>query len=88
MSWARVLMCAIQDGHICTRGGVKKKEFVLPYRLTWEIIRRHKQDRAIVLTTHSMEEADILCDRIAIMADGRLAAVGSSLDLKTRFGVG
>jgi len=41
-----------------------------------------------VLTTHSMEEADILCDRIAIMADGRLAAVGSSLDLKTRYGVG
>ena len=41
-----------------------------------------------MLTTHSMEEADILCDRIAIMADGRLAAVGSSLDLKTRYGVG
>jgi ABC-type multidrug transport system ATPase subunit len=57
-------------------------------RFTWDIIRRHKADRAIVLTTHSMEEADILCDRIAIMADGRLAAVGSSLDLKTRYGVG
>lgn len=57
-------------------------------RLTWDIIRRHKLERAIVLTTHSMEEADILCDRIAILADGRLAAVGSSLDLKTRFGVG
>ena len=56
--------------------------------MTWDIIRRHKAERAIVLTTHSMEEADMLCDRIAIMADGHLAAVGSSLDLKTRFGVG
>ena len=33
-------------------------------------------------------QADVLCDRIAIMADGRLAALGSSLDLKTQFGVG
>lgn len=30
----------------------------------------------------------MLCDRIAILADGRLAALGSSLDLKTQFGVG
>ena len=41
-----------------------------------------------MLTTHSMEEADILADRLAIMADGQLAAVGTSLDLKSRFGVG
>ena len=33
-------------------------------------------------------QADVLCDRIAILADGRLAALGSSLDLKTQFGVG
>ena len=41
-----------------------------------------------MLTTHSMEEADILADRIAIMADGQLAAVGTPLELKSRFGVG
>lgn len=35
-----------------------------------------------------MEEADVLCDRIAIMVEGRLAAVGTSLDLKSQFGVG
>jgi ABC-type multidrug transport system ATPase subunit len=34
------------------------------------------------------KQADVLCDRIAILADGRLAALGSSLDLKTQFGVG
>ena len=42
----------------------------------------------MVLTTHSMEEADILADRIAIMAEGQLAAVGTSLQLKAQYGVG
>ena len=35
-----------------------------------------------------MEEADLLCDQIAIMAEGSLAAAGTSMDLKKRFGVG
>ena len=41
-----------------------------------------------VLTTHFMDEADILCDRIAIMSRGRLKTCGSSLFLKNRFGLG
>jgi hypothetical protein len=57
-------------------------------RFTWEVIKRNKAGHAIILTTHSMEEADLLCDSIAIMAEGRLAAVGTSMDLKQRFGVG
>ena len=44
--------------------------------------------RSIILTTHSMEEADILGDRIAIMARGRLRAIGSSIRLKARYGSG
>ena len=44
--------------------------------------------RAVVLTTHSMEEADVLGDRIAIMARGRLQCIGSSVRLKQRHGVG
>lgn len=54
----------------------------------WDIIERAKQDRAVVLTTHSMEEADILGDRIAIMARGNLRCLGTSLRLKQRFGAG
>lgn len=57
-------------------------------RFTWEVIRRHRREHATVLTTHSMEEADALADRIAIMAAGRLAASGTPLSLKHRFGVG
>ena len=40
------------------------------------------------MTTHHMEEADILADRIAIMAEGQLKCVGSPLFLKNRYGSG
>ncbi|GLD95409.1 hypothetical protein PINS_up004053 [Pythium insidiosum] len=42
----------------------------------------------MVLTTHFMDEADILGDRIAILAEGRVRCCGSSLFLKNRFGAG
>jgi ABC-type branched-subunit amino acid transport system ATPase component len=44
--------------------------------------------RAVLLTTHSMDEADVLCDRIAIVASGKLRAVGTQQRLKHRFGSG
>eukprot|EP00892_Ulva_mutabilis_P002745 jgi/Ulvmu1/12471/UM009_0123.1 len=57
-------------------------------RFTWDVITRHKRRRAVVLTTHSMEEADALSDQIVILAQGRRAAQGSPFDLKERYGVG
>ncbi|ERN03831.1 hypothetical protein AMTRI_Chr05g73820 [Amborella trichopoda] len=57
-------------------------------RHVWDIIEDAKRGRAIVLTTHSMEEADILGDRIAIMARGKLRCIGTSIRLKSRFGTG
>lgn len=57
-------------------------------RYVWDIIEEAKVGRAIVLTTHSMEEADILGDRIAIMARGRLRCIGTSNRLKQKFGAG
>lgn len=57
-------------------------------RQVWNIIEKAKKNKVIVLTTHSMEEADILGDKIAIMAQGRLQCVGSSLHLKQKFGAG
>lgn len=44
--------------------------------------------RSMILTTHFMDEADILGDRIAIMASGRLQCVGSPYFLKRHYGVG
>eukprot|EP00743_Colponemidia_sp_Colp-15_P004647 GILK01005008.1.p1 GENE.GILK01005008.1~~GILK01005008.1.p1 ORF type:complete len:2608 (-),score=498.63 GILK01005008.1:139-7962(-) len=57
-------------------------------RSTWNILKNNKEGRVIILTTHFMDEADILGDRIAIMGDGKLQCCGSSLYLKSRFGVG
>ncbi|CAL9192995.1 unnamed protein product [Musa hybrid cultivar] len=61
-----------------------------PYsmRSTWQLIKKIKKGRIVLLTTHSMDEADVLGDRIAIMANGRLRCCGSSLFLKHRYGVG
>jgi ABC-type multidrug transport system ATPase subunit len=57
-------------------------------RHVWDIIEASKKGRAIVLTTHSMEEADILGDRVAIMARGKMRCIGTPIRLKTRFGAG
>jgi ABC-type multidrug transport system ATPase subunit len=46
----------------------------------------HK-DRSIVLTTHSMEEADSLSNRIGILVNGKLAVLGTSQELKSAFGM-
>jgi len=61
----------------------------LAKRLVWNLIRQLKKDRAIVLTTHSYEEADALGDRIGILCEGRLRCIGDPLHLKTKtFGNG
>ena len=57
-------------------------------RSVWNMILKAKQGRIILLTTHSMEEADVLSDRICIMSKGRIQALGSSLHLKQQFGTG
>lgn len=57
-------------------------------RFTWDMIRSVREGRVTVLTTHFMDEADILGDRIAIIADGVLQCCGSALFLKNRFGAG
>lgn len=51
-------------------------------------MQQNRAGRAILLTTHFMDEADVLGDRIAIVKDGHLRAYGSSSFLKRRFGVG
>ena len=60
----------------------------LSRRQVWDIIESLKPNRILLLTTHSMEEADSLADSVAILANGRLRAVGTPLALKTVFGSG
>ena len=57
-------------------------------RQVWDVIANARKGRVLVLTTHSMEEAEVLGDRIAVMSHGRIQAIGSSLELKTKYGSG
>lgn len=45
-------------------------------RSTWDLLQSEKVGRTILLTTHFMEEADLLGDRIAIMASGQIQCCG------------
>ena len=51
-------------------------------RAIWEYIVRLKGEKTILLTTHYMDEADFLADRIGIMDEGKIAALGTSTELK------
>lgn len=54
--------------------------------LLWEVIKNARKNKAVVLTTHSMEEAEALCDRLGIFVGGRLQCLGNPKDLTARFG--
>ena len=55
-------------------------------RYVWKHISAIKNDRVILLTTHAMEEADLLADNVAIMCNGELQAFGTPLELKSKYG--
>ena len=58
-------------------------------RGVWDILKTLKtENKTILLTTHHLEEADELADRIAIMSKGKLLILGSSNYIKKTFGVG
>jgi len=57
---------------------------VLARRELWGVIKKLKDKVTIILTTHYLEEAEALSDRIGIMAKGELKAVGTADELKTK----
>lgn len=59
---------------------------VLARRELWDVIRGLKGHTTIILTTHYLEEAESLADRIGVMTAGRLRAVGTAEELKTLSG--
>ena len=52
----------------------------------WDVIRSLKGKVTIILTTHYMEEAEALSDRIGIMKDGKILALGTAAQLKDKAG--
>mmetsp|Transcript_12059 Transcript_12059/g.18613 ORF Transcript_12059/g.18613 Transcript_12059/m.18613 type:complete len:146 (+) Transcript_12059:4743-5180(+) len=61
-----------------------------PYsrRLLWKSIRNESKNSALIVTTHSMEEAEALGTKMAIMVDGRFKCFGTSQEIKEKFGTG
>lgn len=61
-----------------------------PYarRAIWDLLVKFKKGRTILLSTHHMDEADFLGDRIAIISNGQLKCCGSSIFLKNQIGDG
>uniref|UniRef100_A0AAQ5ZUX9 ABC transporter domain-containing protein n=1 Tax=Amphiprion ocellaris TaxID=80972 RepID=A0AAQ5ZUX9_AMPOC len=61
-----------------------------PYsrRSIWDLLLKNRTGRTVILSTHHMDEADLLSDRIAIISKGQLHCCGSPLFLKNCFGVG
>lgn len=58
-------------------------------RELWTLLLNMKsRGRSILFTTHYLEEADLLADRKAVLAKGKVKAMGSSKELKTQFGTG
>lgn len=58
-------------------------------RSIWKILEKIRlEERTIILTTHHLDEAEILADRIGIMSRGELLAVGTSDFIKKKFGEG
>ncbi|OAQ57587.1 ABC transporter [Pochonia chlamydosporia 170] len=60
----------------------------LSRRKIWDILLAERGRRTLILTTHFLDEADLLADHIAILSKGTLRAEGSSVELKDRFGSG
>lgn len=74
-----VLACSLQLT-------ISRPSVLCSRRFVWRHIDAIKEGRVILLTTHAMEEADLLADEVAIIRDGELAAFGSPLQLKSEHG--
>uniref|UniRef100_A0A8C1Q1R5 P-type phospholipid transporter n=1 Tax=Cyprinus carpio TaxID=7962 RepID=A0A8C1Q1R5_CYPCA len=61
-----------------------------PYsrRSIWDLLLKYRTGRTVILSTHHMDEADLLSDRVGIISKGKLHCSGSPLFLKNCFGVG
>jgi len=58
-------------------------------RAVWEVIRKLKNEgRTVMLTTHYLEEAEELADRVAIMNHGKIVAIGTTDEIEARYGSG
>ncbi|KAK9448257.1 uncharacterized protein V1518DRAFT_384962 [Limtongia smithiae] len=78
----------VGDSKVCCIDEVSSGLDPLSRRRIWDILLASRGERSLVLTTHFLDEADLLADHIAILARGVLKASGSPVELKEGFGNG
>ncbi|KAL2204854.1 putative ABC transporter [Sarocladium strictum] len=76
------------DSAVCCVDEVSSGIDPLSRRKIWDILLAERGSRTIILTTHFLDEADLLADHIAILSKGSLRAEGSSVELKDKQGAG
>ena len=87
----RKLCCAVAlvgDPHVVLLDEPSAGLDPVSQRNLWNLIKSTMTGRAVLLTTHSMLEADALCDRIGIQVRGQFHCVGSPQHLKDRYASG
>ncbi|KAM0252803.1 hypothetical protein ACHAQJ_007542 [Trichoderma viride] len=81
-------MMLIGGSSVCCVDEVSSGIDPLSRRKIWDILLKERGSRTIIMTTHFLDEADLLADNIAILSKGTLRAEGSSAQLKDTFGAG
>eukprot|EP00478_Filoreta_tenera_P004076 GABV01004376.1.p1 GENE.GABV01004376.1~~GABV01004376.1.p1 ORF type:complete len:125 (+),score=43.01 GABV01004376.1:57-377(+) len=54
----------------------------------WDILKEVKKNRAVLLTSHMLDEIDELCDRICVLIGGKMVGLGTAQQLKSKWGGG
>ncbi len=57
-------------------------------RTVWELIKKIKETRSVILSTQHIEEAEVLADRVCIMSHGKVINLDTPAEIKKKFGVG
>ena len=79
--WVGTLSVALHNNLITATQGLDPAS----RRGLWEVVKNSKEGRALILTTHSMEEAEMLCDRLGIFVDGQLVCIGNPKEIMSRY---
>ncbi|BFZ63560.1 hypothetical protein YB2330_004688 [Saitoella coloradoensis] len=81
-------ICFVGGSRVCLLDEISSGLDPVSRHVIWNIILHMRGQRTMVMTSHFLDECDVLCDDIAILAKGELQAQGSSVELKARLGEG
>ncbi|ODQ51080.1 hypothetical protein SAICODRAFT_27131 [Saitoella complicata NRRL Y-17804] len=81
-------ICFVGGSRVCLLDEISSGLDPVSRHVIWNIILHMRGQRTMIMTSHFLDECDVLCDDIAILSKGQLQAQGSSVELKARLGEG